>query len=881
MAIEHKRIFISYAWENDAYRERVKSLAARLRQDGVDARLDAWHLEGVTIPEFMSREVRKAHKILILCSPQYRTKVHDMEDGLATTGSGWESMLVNTAIWTKHCKRNLIVGALFLGNWNDAAPDFLAGLPYIDLTDDSNFENNYSILLRDLTGQREQAPPLGVSRELAPIPARALRGSSEARFTLVSNVTIPKQLPAPPADFVGRKAETQRLVDAVKQNGVTVLGVRGIGGIGKTALALAVADTLAADYPVGQIYLDLKGAQHKGDIPGVRPLTRVEAMDHVIRSFNPTVTAAKTNAEREGFYRTILNGKRILLLMDNALNVQQVESLIPPAGCLMIVTAREHFTLPGIFVEDLPPLSRQDARQLLLKIAPKIGTHADELGRLCGYLPEALRTAASALASASNLDPAEFLARMNSARRRLNLTGVELSLATSAELLSDKLKERWYQLGAFPGTFDEFAASAVWRTSNVDGKNTLSSLLRSSLVEHDSKHNRYYLHDLVNDFVSSRCSQAALRLGQFRHSKYYADILAASDQLYKFSDGGVSVALELFDMEKANIESGQRWAADHMTETEDSAQLCLRYADASIKVTPLRLTNIQQTAWLTAGADSVKFLSRPRPGRRAVFESEVRILDALADAHLKRGELVKADGLLRRSFERREDLHAVMFGVADTSGFGDLLRVSGKKTKALKYHWECMSYIQIAKDFPLGVFPFRNQEDIIRAECRARGSLSDDFLALKRGEDAIDSFQEQLRLAETIGDRRMEMRASGRLGAAYKLLREYDHAIQVQKRSLTIAEELRDMEGQADAFFNLATTKYALGDRSSAIEFGQTASAVYGQIDSPLIYDVQSALQKWIGNFGKNAKNTKTRGSAKDTALLNAHSENRLAGPVR
>ena len=326
---------------------------------------------------------------------------------------------------------------------------------------------------------------------------------------------------------------------------------------------------------------------------------------------------------------------------------------------------------------------------------------------------------------------AEFLARMNSARRRLNLTGVELSLATCAELLSDKLKERWYQLGAFPGTFDEFAASAVWRTSNVDGKNTLSSLLRSSLVEHDSKHNRYYLHDLVNDFVSFRCSQAALRLGQFRHSKYYADILAASDQLYKFSDGGVSVALELFDMEKANIESGQRWAADHMTETEDSAQLCLRYANASIKVTPLRLTNIQQTAWLTAGADSVKFLSRPRPGRRAVFESEVRILDALADAHLKRGELVKADGLLRRSFERREDLHAVMFGVADTSGFGDLLRVSGKKTKALKYHWECMSYIQIAKDFPLGVFPFRNQEDIIRAECRARGSLSDDFLALK------------------------------------------------------------------------------------------------------------------------------------------------------
>jgi len=54
------RVFISYAWENDEYRALVKTLAARLRQDGIDARLDAWHLEGLTIPEFMSRETRYA-----------------------------------------------------------------------------------------------------------------------------------------------------------------------------------------------------------------------------------------------------------------------------------------------------------------------------------------------------------------------------------------------------------------------------------------------------------------------------------------------------------------------------------------------------------------------------------------------------------------------------------------------------------------------------------------------------------------------------------------------------------------------------------------------------------------------------------------------------
>jgi len=790
-----------------------------------------------------------------------------MEDDLATSGSGWESMLVNTAIWTKHRKRNQIAGALFLGKWNEAAPDFLASLPYIDLSDDSKFEDNYTALLRNLTDQQEPAPLLGEPRQLVPIPTLPLRGSLQPCVTLVSNATIAKQLPPPPADFVGRRAETLRLVNAVKQKGATVLGVRGIGGIGKTALALAVADILAADFPVGQIYLDLKGAQHKDDSPGVRPLTSPEAMDHVIRSFNPTATAAKTDAEREGLYRTILNGEHILLVVDNALNAQQVERLVPPAGCLMIITAREHFALPGIFTEDLPPLPPQDAQELLLKISPNIGTHADEIAKLCGYLPEALRTAASALASASNLSPSEFLSRMNSAQRRLSLMGVELSLATSAELLSDKLRERWFQLGVFPATFDEFAASAVWRTSNVEGKNTLSSLLRYSLVEFDSKHNRYYLHDLVRDFVLSRCSQNLLRLVQFRHSKYYAEILAAADHLYTLSDGGVSVALELFDAERANIWSGQRWAAGHATETEDSARLCLRYGDVGIKVTPLRLTMIEQTDWLTAGAASVRFLLRPRPERRAVFESEVKILDALANAHLKRGELAKAYKLLRRSFDRRDDLHATMFGIADSTGFGDLLRASGKKTKALRYHWETLSYLQIAKGFPFGIFPFNKEDDIARMECRVWGSLGDDYLALKKGEDAVNAFHDQLWLIESVGDRHTEMRALARLGIANTLIGKNEDSIELQKESLAIAEELGDKEGQADALFNMAMATFATKNRIRAIEYGNKARATYEEIKSPVAAQVRSALQKWRGNSIQRAKKASAQSFIENTAI--------------
>ena len=83
------RVFLSYAWESDDYRNQVKALATRLREDGIDARLDAWHAEGLTIPEFMSREARHADRVLILCSPTYKAKVHAMEDGDKVTGVGW------------------------------------------------------------------------------------------------------------------------------------------------------------------------------------------------------------------------------------------------------------------------------------------------------------------------------------------------------------------------------------------------------------------------------------------------------------------------------------------------------------------------------------------------------------------------------------------------------------------------------------------------------------------------------------------------------------------------------------------------------------------------------------------------------------------------
>jgi len=132
-------------------------------------------------------------------------------------------------------------------------------------------------------------------------------------------------------------------------------------------------------------------------------------MAHVIRAYHPTAKVPDTEAELYGLYRSVLHGQRALLLMDNAASAEQVEPLIPPESCVLLVTSRRHFTLPGLCAKNLEALSPKDANKLLLTIAPRIDQQADEIARLCGYLPLALRLAGSALMNFANLTPTDYV----------------------------------------------------------------------------------------------------------------------------------------------------------------------------------------------------------------------------------------------------------------------------------------------------------------------------------------------------------------------------------------------------------------------------------------------------------------------------------------
>src|SRR5262247_825044 len=278
------------------------------------------------------------------------------------------------------------------------------------------------------------------------------------------------QLPPPLPEFVGRSAELVELYASRANHDVRVLSIQGPGGAGKTTLALKLADQLKIHYPDAQFYLDLKGASPQ-------PLSVVEAQSAVIRAYLPTVCLPENEVELDRLYHSVLMGKRILLLLDNAAGSQQVAPLIASDGCVTIVTSRDQMALPAVFSKQLGSLSPSESRDFLMRIVPRINGQAAKVSELCDHLPLALRLAASALLISADLKVSDYVQRMERlqwagpapdraaigqgqtlppARSPLQppLHPVDAVLCLSYDLLVPGLQKLWRMLAVFRDTFD-------------------------------------------------------------------------------------------------------------------------------------------------------------------------------------------------------------------------------------------------------------------------------------------------------------------------------------------------------------------------------------------------------------------------------------------
>jgi len=678
-----------------------------------------------------------------------------------------------------------------------------------------------------------------------------------AVLTALSSIALTRlhEVPRPPADFTGREDELKELLASIDIGGVTISGLQGMGGIGKTALALKLIELLKPRYPDAQFFLDLKGAS-------TQPLTVAEALAHVVRAYHPVAKLPESEIELRGLYLSVLEGKRALLLMDNAASAEQVGPLIPPAGCLLLVTSRQHFTLPGLVAKTLDTLTTAEACALLMTIAPRIGAWASEIAALCGHLPLALRLAGGALVKYMNLKPEDYARRLQDQQQRLQL--IEASLSLSYELLSEELRQRWRWLAVFPNSFAEEAAAAVWGSAVDHAQQTLGELIVGSMVEWNETVSRYRLHDLARLFADTKLSDEERDIGFKRYATHYKEVLRAAHVLYL--EGGVALArsLALFDLEWGNIQAGHSWVAVQDVEVdEDVARLGMDYPIMGMNILLLRQHPRDRIRWLEiAFACAQRLKDRANEGyalgnlgnayadlgetRRAIqfHEQALRIVREFRN---RRAEgtilgnlgLAYADlGETQRAIEFYEQQLTIAREIRDR-------RSEGNALNNLAIAYAALGEIKRAIEFYEQQLTIAREIGDHRSEGAALGNLGIAYKNLGETKRAIEFYEQQLTIAREIGDRKVEGYALGNLGTAYVVEGKPDRAIQFYQQRLTIAREIGDRRGEGNALWNMSRPLNQLGERAQAIQHAEQALTIYEQIEDPNAAQVRAQLVAW------------------------------------
>ena len=650
-------------------------------------------------------------------------------------------------------------------------------------------------------------------------------------FTGIVNIELPAspetkplhQLRAAVGDFVGRAQEIDTLINALRRESrACITGISGMGGIGKTELALLVAEQLRDDYPDAQFFINLQGTDAK-------PRSPQEAMAICIRAFlGPEAKLPEEPEQLSHLYRSQLSGKRVLLLLDNAADSAQVRPLLPPTGCAVLVTSRQSIVLAGMTPLTLHPLTEKEARQLLLEIAPRAEPAVEQICKLCGYLPLALRAAGSLLAITADLDTFDYAMQLQDERSRLQhigTEGVEIDVTASFNLSYERLPSEAARvlrlLSVFPATFDAAAEEVVCAdAAHVQ----LSDLVRRSMVLYDESTKRYRLHDLARLFADAKLSAEERAVGQKFFATHYKDVLVAAKELYKEGDESLLRGLALFDLEWGNIQAGHAWVSAQADAADANVtRLGITYPDAGVYLLYLRQHSREQIRW-----QEIALAAAQRLQDRA---GESTALSNLGVAYSDLGETGRAIqffeqhlAIAREIGDRRGEGSALgNLGIA----YADL----GETGRAIQFHEQAL--------------PILREIGNRRGEGNALGNLGIAYADLGEISRAIQFYEQYLAIACEIGDRRDEGNALGYLGIAYKNLGETRHALRFYEQYLAIAHEIGDRRGEGNALWNMSLALDQLGERAQAIQHAEQALIIREQIEDPNAAKVRAQLAAW------------------------------------
>jgi DNA-binding SARP family transcriptional activator/tetratricopeptide (TPR) repeat protein len=699
--------------------------------------------------------------------------------------------------------------------------------------------------------------------ELQRLQRQILEGNPAlaAPSVLASTVTIlghgrpvPRQLPADVAGFTGRAVEVERLLAAVGAGGpVMISAIGGMGGVGKSALAIHVAHRLAERFPDGQLYVNLHGAT-----TSLQPLEPLEVLGRFMRALGIDGTQIPTQVdEAAARFRSLVADRRLVVVLDDARDAAQVAPLLPAgSGSAVLVTSRRVLAsldrAVHLHLDVLPP---SEAVALLGRLGgeQRIAAEpeaAQDVARWCGYLPLALRVAAARLAARPAWPVRALADRLADERRRLDELelgdiGTRASLDVSLRELStstDPVDQN--AVAAFPllGLPDgpDLSVPVVARLldrGEAEAERLLERLADAQLVESPSP-GRYRLHDLLRlyarDHWASRYPNGDQIAAIERVLRFYVATAWRTHALLRPGDprlGQVQPEWTRDSLQFQDLAEALEWLE------AERRNLVAAVSQATIANGELRVAAI-----LLAQALAVFFTVRGHwqdcfQVNQTALSTARRLGDRAAEAQAQsnigwvywlRGRYDQAEASLQESLAISRRIGDRALEGASLSNLGIINDKQGRYDRAATLLHEGLSIHRELGDH--------------RGEGESFDNLGVVHWRLGRYDQALTYLLEALTIARELNDRHGVANSLDNLGRVYSHLGRYDMAMACFDESLTIFRALNDRHGEAICLTYLGRMHAKQGQRERAKPYLQTALAIFEELQTTEVHQVRELL---------------------------------------
>lgn len=666
----------------------------------------------------------------------------------------------------------------------------------------------------------------------------------------------PAQLPADLPAFTGRRRELAALRELLPStdqtaSAVVIGAIGGTAGVGKTSLAVHWARSVADRFPDGQLYLNLRGFHPSGSV-----MSPTEALRSFLSALGVPASRIPADLDAQAaLYRSVLAQRRMLIVLDNARDSEQVRPLLPGApGSLVLVTSRSQ--LYGLIaVEGAHPvtLDLPNQTEALELLSQRLGTRrvatepiaAAEIVASCGRLPLALAIVSARAAVNPRFPLAAVAAELRASAEGLDAFTGEAPVADarsafswSYRLLTPEAARMFRLISLHPGPSCSLrAAAALAGKSPGEVQPLLGELVRAQLLA-ESGPGRYGCHELLRSYggelgraEDARSETAAATRRMLDHYLLGAH---AADQLLKPS-------AERFEPTAPASDTVPAGFADQTGAVE--------WLEANL---PVLLAVVAQDARHGSGEHGWQLAAAiesylDRGGRwqeqvatqSAALDAAHRLGDVRGQAHAYRalgfgegrlGRWTESDGHLARALE--------LFGeIGDLAGQGRVHRYvaflanrRGRHDEALEHYERACSFYHAAGR-PSG-------------EASVANEIGWTYILTGRYEEALRACERSLKVHRRLGDRNGEAAAWDSIGYAHHHLHAHQRALSCYARALALYRDIRDRYLEADTLVHIGDTHRASGDEARARETWMQALDVLEDIAHPDAERVRIRLRR-------------------------------------